>query len=184
MTYTLIKNHYNRTVEKGKNKMNKKFFALFTALTLMLLSIAQPALARADRSLLSGTEQMFFGIPGSVWLADGLVQQRDVPLTGTFDFGVMQGTETQLGNAVLDPVTGSGRVWGTVTYSDSDSGVTCSGTRVGRLDQFLVTATVVALCSDGSLLKGTVQDVLIIVPPGSPVPTEVHSHFDGILLAP
>jgi hypothetical protein len=35
-------------------------------------------------------------MPGRVWLADGLVQQRDVPLTGTFDFGILKGNETQL----------------------------------------------------------------------------------------
>ena len=118
------------------------------------------------------------------WLADGLVQQRDVPLTGTFDFGTLQGTETQLGNATLDPVTGKGHVWGTVTYIDSVTGITCSGTRQGKIINFLISAEIVARCSDGSLLQGTLQDTSVIFPPGSPVPGEVYSAFNGKMLSP
>ena len=161
--------------------MNKIF-----ASTLIILTALLPvtnALAAAERTALSGTEHMYFGMPGRVWLAGGMVQQRDVPLTGTFDFGILKGTETQLGNATLDPVTGSGHVWGTVTYTDSVTGITCSGTRQGKIIDFRISARIVARCSDGSLLKGTLQDVSIIVPPGSPVPTEVYSDFNGELLS-
>lgn len=164
--------------------MKKSFASVVIALALILLSVAMPVLAKSDHTSLSGTEHMFFGIPGKVWLADSLVQQRDVPLTGTFDFGVMKGTETQVSNATLDPATGNGRVWGTVTYIDDATGITCSGVRVGSLEHFLITATIIAPCSDGSLLKGTLQDTGIVVPPGSPVPTEVYSSFSGELLDP
>ena len=161
----------------------KKTFVT-TLIILALLLTVTPAFAAAERTALAGTEHMFFGVPGRVWLADGMVQQRDVPLTGTFDFGILKGTETQLGNATLDPGTGNGHVWGTVTYTDSATGMTCSGTRQGKIINFLISAKVVARCSDGSLLKGTLQDVSIVVPPGSPVPTEVFSDFNGELLGP
>ena len=108
----------------------------------------------------------------------------DSTARGTFDFGALKGTETQLGNATLDPVTGNGHVWGTVTYTDSAAGITCSGTRQGKIIHFLISAKIVARCSDGSLLKGTLQDVSIVVPPGSPVPSEVYSDFNGELLVP
>lgn len=164
--------------------MKKKFVSVMITLALVLLSTAIPALAKSERTAISGVEHMFFGIPGKVWLADGLVQQRNVPLTGTFDFGIMKGTETQLANATLDPVTGNGRVWGVVTYTDSTTGITCSGVREGYLEHFIVTATIIAHCSDNSLLRGALQDAQIIVPPGSPVPTEVYSNFTGDLLNP
>ena len=164
--------------------MKKISVTIFIVLTLVLLLNATIVLAKAERTVLAGSEHMYFGMPARVWLADGLVQQRDVPLTGTFDFGILKGSETQLGNATLDPVTGNGHVWGTVTYTDSATGITCSGTRQGKIINFLISAEIVARCSDGSLLKGTLQDVSIVVPPGSPVPTEVYSDFNGELLSP
>ena len=165
--------------------MKKTHVSIFVVVLLALLLTATTAFAQAGRTALSGTEDNFIaGAPARVWVADGWVQQRDVPFTGTFDFGAMKGTETQLVNAKLNPATGEGRVWGTVTYTDSATGITCSGIREGQLTNLLLTATIVARCSDGSLLKGTLQDVELIFPPGSPAPSEVISHFDGELLSP
>lgn len=118
---------------------------------------------------MSGTEHMVFGAPGSVSTSDEWVQLHNIPLTRTFDFGALQGTETQLVNAKLDPVTGNGIVWGEVTYIDSATGITCSGVRTGKLSNYLITAKIVARCSDGSLVQGTLQDTSVIFPPGSPV---------------
>jgi hypothetical protein len=154
------------------------------SILLALLLTTTTVLARAQRTAISGTEHMFFGAPGSVTASDGWVQLRDVPLTGTFDFGALQGTETQLVNAKLDPVTGNGIVWGTVTYTDNATGITCSGVREGKLVNYLITAKIVVHCSDGSILKGTLQDTSVIFPPGSPVPGEVYSEFNGELLSP
>jgi hypothetical protein len=161
----------------------KKIFAS-TLIVLALLLTTTTVFAKAERTALSGTEHMFFGPPGSVSIAGSWVQLRDVPLTGTFDFGVLQGTETQLVNAKLDPVTGNGIVWGTVTYTDSATGIACSGVREGKLTNYLITAKITARCSDGSLLRGTLQDTSAIFPPGSPVPGEVYSDFHGELLSP
>jgi hypothetical protein len=154
------------------------------SIVLALLLTTTTVLAQAERAAISGTEHMFFGPPGSVSTSGGWVQLRDVSLTGTFDFGVLQGTETQLANAKLDPVTGNGIVWGTVTYTDSATGITCSGVREGKLTNYLITAKINARCSDGSLLQGTLQDASAIFPPGSPVPGEVYSEFNGELLIP
>jgi hypothetical protein len=165
--------------------MKKRFVSTLIVLMLALFLTVTSVLAKAERTALEGMEDIFgAGAPGRMWEADGWLQQRDVPFTGTFDFGAMSGTETQLVNARLNPVTGEGRVWGTVTYTDSTTGITCSGIREGTLTNFLLTANIVARCSDGSLLKGTLQDVQLIFPPGSPAPSEVISHFDGELLSP
>jgi len=165
--------------------VKKTYVAMMMIVTLALLLTATTVFAKAERTVLSGTEHMFLtGAPARVWVADGWVQQRDVPLTGTFDFGVMKGTERQLANAKLNPVTGEGHVWGAVTYTDSAAGITCSGIREGKLTNFLLTAKIVARCSDGSLLKGTLQDIVINFPPGSPAPSDVISEFNGELLSP
>jgi hypothetical protein len=164
--------------------MNKTYVSIFVVLLSLLLT-ATTAFAQAERTALSGTVDKFIaGAPAHMWEADGWVQQRDVPFTGTFDFGAMKGTETELVNATLNPATGEGHVWGTVTYTDSATGITCSGIRQGQITNFLLTAKIVARCSDGSLLRGTEQDVELVFPPGSPAPSEVISHFDGELLSP
>jgi hypothetical protein len=162
--------------------MKKIFVSTLIVLALLLNTI--PVFAKAQRTALAGTEHMFFGAPGSVSVSGSWVQLYDVPLTGTFDLGVLQGTETQLVNAKLDPATGNGIVWGTVTYTDSATGITCSGVREGKLTNYLITARITARCSDGSLLRGTLQDTSVIFPPGSPVPGEVYSDFNGELLSP
>jgi hypothetical protein len=162
--------------------MFRKIASALIAFPVALLIAASPARAEAQRTAISGTEHMFFGAPGRAWVADDLVQLRDIPLTGTFDFGTLEGTETQVVNARLDPITGDGIVWGTVTYTDSATGVTCSGVRQGSLDNYLITARIVAQCSDGSQLRGTLQDTSVIFPLGAPTPSEVYSDFDGELL--
>jgi hypothetical protein len=164
--------------------MKKTFVSALIALALSSMLVTSAAIAKAQRTALAGTEHMFFGAPGSVQVSGGWVQLRDVPLTGTFDFGALQGPETQLVNAKLDPITGDGIVWGTVTYTDSATGITCSGVREGKLSKYLITAKIIARCSDGSLLQGTLQDTSVIFPPGSPVPGEVYSSFNGELLDP
>jgi hypothetical protein len=162
--------------------MKKIFVSTMIVLTLLLNTM--PVLAKSQRTALAGTEHMFFGAPGSVSASGSWVQLRDVPLTGTFDFGALQGIETQLVNAKLNPATGNGIVWGTVTYTDSTTGITCSGVREGKLSNYLITANIIARCSDGSLLRGTLQDTSVIFPPGSPVPGKVYSDFNGELLSP
>jgi hypothetical protein len=165
--------------------MKKRLVSICIVLVLAALLTVTTVLAKAERTAVEGTEDMFIaGAPGRVWAADGWIQQRDIPFTGTFDFGELKGTETQVANARLNPLTGEGHVWGTVTYTDSATGITCTGIRQGQLTNFLLTAKIVARCSDGSLLRGTLQDVELVFPPGSPAPSEVISHFDGELLSP
>lgn len=165
--------------------MKKTVMRILIAILLASLLTVTTAFAKAERISLEGTEDVFIaGAPGRAWEADGWVQLRAVPFAGTFNFGTVSGTETQLVNARLNPVTGEGRVWGTVTYTDSSTGITCTGILEARLTNFLRTADVVAPCSDGALLKGTIQDIELIFPPGSPAPSEVISHFNGELLSP
>ena len=165
--------------------MKKTVLSVLIVVLFAALRTTTTAFAKAERISLEGTEDVFIaGAPGRVWEADGWIQLRDVPFAGTFNFGTMSGTETQLVNARLNPITGEGRVWGTVTYADSVTGVTCTGILEAQLTNLFRTAKVVAPCSDGSLLKGTIQDTELIFPPGSPAPSEVISHFNGELLSP
>ena len=165
--------------------MKKKVLSILIVVLLAVLLTVTTAFAKAERISLEGTEDVFItGAPGRAWEAHGWVQLRDVPFAGTFNFGTLSGTETQLVNAKLNPVTGEGRVWGMVTYMDSSTGITCTGILEAKLTNLLRTAEVVAPCSDGSLLKGTIQDIELIFPPGSPAPSEVISEFNGELLSP
>jgi hypothetical protein len=165
--------------------MKKTFVSILIVLVLALLVSVTVALAKAQRTALEGQEHVAIaGAPGSLQEADGWLQLRDIPFEGTFDFGTMSGTETQLLNAKINPATGEGHVWGKVTYADSTTGVTCSGLREGELTDFYITAKIVTQCSDGSILKGTLQDVELTFPPGAPAPSEVISHFNGELLSP
>jgi hypothetical protein len=165
--------------------MKKIIISVCIVLALALLLSVTVALAKAGRMALEGEEHIAIaGAPRSVQEADEWLQLRDIPFEGIFDFGTMSGTETQLLNAKINPATGEGHVWGIVTYTDNVSGVTCSGLREGKLTNFYITAKIVAPCSDGSLLRGTLQDIELTFPPGSPAPSEVISYFDGELLSP
>jgi hypothetical protein len=152
---------------------------------LAVLSGTVPALAQAQGTVLAGTDQRFFGTPTRVWVADGLTQVRDLPQTGTFTFsgaGVsLTGAENDLVNSTLD-ASGNGHTWGRVTYADPTSGVTCSGTIQGEITSGLGLLSVVAHCSNGSLLEGTLHDTQIY-PPGQVPPTWVKSTFTGVLLS-
>jgi hypothetical protein len=165
--------------------MKKKVLSILIVVLLGSLLTVTTALAQAARTSLDGTEYVSIAGPsGRVWEADGWIQLRDAPFEGTFDFGMMSGTLSQLVNARVNPATGEGRVWGMVNYTDSSTGITCSGILEARLASFLRTAKVVARCSDGSLLTGTIQDTELIFPPGSPAPSDVFSEFNGELLSP
>src|SRR5436190_1819955 len=59
--------------------------------------------------------------------------------------------------------------------------VPCPGIVQGPLTHGLITATVVALCSNGGVLKGTLHDTLTLPPHQAP-PSEVRSNFNGTLL--
>jgi hypothetical protein len=130
------------------------------ALALALLPSAGSALAAATRTPLNGVEQKAFTtIPVSrSWDAGPWHLDHDITVIGTFDFGALAGTVVWVANDRLDFTSGDGRIWGKATYT-ANSGIVCEGTAQGKLTGFLVTAKIVAPCSDGSLLKGTLQDV-------------------------
>jgi hypothetical protein len=164
--------------------MKKKILSILIVGLLGSLLTVTPAFANAGWTSLDGTEHVSnTGAPARAWGADEWIQLRDVPFAGTFDYGTISGTQTQLVNARLNPATGEGRVWGVVEYTISATGITCSGIIEARLTNLFRTAKVVAPCSDGSLLKGTIQDIELIFPPGSPAPSEVISEFHGELLS-
>ena len=61
--------------------MKKISVTIFMVLALALLLNATIVLAKAERTVLVGTEHMYFGMSDRVWLADGLIQQREERLT-------------------------------------------------------------------------------------------------------
>ena len=149
------------------------------ALALALLPSAVPALAQAQRTHLAGTEIKFFGsgAAGRSWDPGPWHQDRLIdPTIGNFDYGALAGTMVWMANDRLDFSTTDGRVWAKVTYT-ATSGIVCSGTAGGKLTGFLLNAQLVAQCSDGSLLRGTVQDV-------SNNGVTIMSTFEGELLSP
>jgi hypothetical protein len=147
---------------------------------------AAPQALQAKVTAITGSEQRFFGPPASVWVSNGLTQVRGVPLTGTFAFsgrGVkLAGTETVVTNASLDD-TNNGYTWGTNTYTDTATGLKCTGSANGPLINSLATLIIVAPCSNGGMLVGTVQDISTD-PPNVAPPTSVKSSFKGIYISP
>jgi len=148
------------------------------ALALALLPGVMPALAQAQRTALSGTEvkAFNFGTVSCAWDAGPWHLDQDITATGTFNFGALKSTVVWVANDRLELSSGDGRVWGKITYT-ADNGVTCQGTGGGKLTGYLLNAQIVAPCSDGSLLKGTLQDV-------SNDLIGLHSTFEGELLTP
>ncbi|MFN8499024.1 MAG: hypothetical protein U0641_14335 [Anaerolineae bacterium] len=142
-----------------------------------------PASEKLGQIALTGADKRYFGVPARVWVADGLTQIRDLGQTGTFAFSgpgiTLAGPETTMTNATLGD-DGNGFTWGTATYTDEASGLTCSGPFFGKITNALAHLTVVAKCSDGALLKGSVQDVESY-PAGVAPPTWVRSEFKGVL---
>ncbi len=142
-----------------------------------------PASEKLGQIALTGTEKRYFGVPGRAWVAGGVTQIRDLPLTGTFAFSgpgiTLAGPETQMTSATLGD-GGNGFTWGTGTYTDEASGLTCTGPVFGRIINALGHLTLIARCSDGSLLKGSLTDVETY-PVGAAPPTWVRSEFNGVL---
>ena len=146
-------------------------------LALSVLLGTTPAFARAQRIPLDGTETKNFGPAERVWTAGPWEFHRDSTLYGVFDFGALKGTLVWVATDRFDFAVGNGRVWGKVTYTDTASGVVCAGTGQGPVTGYFLTAHIVAQCSDGSHLKGTLQDVYNDL-------VGLHSTFHGELLVP
>ncbi len=160
--------------------------ALLLLSVLATAAFAAPARTGAEKTPLTGTETRHFGVPDRVWNAGSVTQIRGLALTGTFAFsgeGVnLAGTETVVTNATLFG-GGGGITWGVATYTDTATGVTCTGTVIGQIIDALGTLKLNAPCSDGKLLRGTLQDVSTD-PPGQVPPSSVTSQFTGVLLTP
>jgi len=146
-------------------------------LALSVMLGATPTFAQAQRTVLDGTEHKFFGVPERTWSAGPWVIHANQTLPGTFAFGALAGTLVWVANDQIDFSTGNGHVWGKVNYTDTASGVTCSGSVEGKITAFFLTANIVAPCSDGSLMQGTLQDTF-----NNGV--EILSNFHGELLSP
>ena len=94
----------------------------------------------------------------------------------------MSGPESDLVNGTLDS-TGSGHAWGAFSFTDAASGVTCAGISTGQITHALAVNLIVAHCSNGALLRGTLTDIESY-PPGQAPPTWIKSDFSGVLVTP
>jgi hypothetical protein len=163
--------------QKWLRSRTSRAAVLPVVLALSVMFGATPALARAQRTVLDGTEHKYFGIPEHTWTAGPWEIHANQTLLGDFDFGALKGTLVWVANDQIDFSTGNGHVWGKVSYTDTASGVICAGTVEGKITAFLLTAKIVAPCSDGSQMMGTLQDT-------SNNGVEIFSTFHGELLSP
>lgn len=90
---------------------------------------------------------------GAACAAAVVIGLRMVHLAWAFDFGALQGTETRLVNAKLNPVTGDGIVCGVVMNIESATGITCVGVREGKRTTYLITRLVQLSSSTDYLMK-------------------------------
>jgi hypothetical protein len=130
-------------------------------LALSVMLGATPALAHPERIPLQGTDHRFFGSVVSVRQDGNVLYFTGQQLAGTFNFGALAGTESQLVDANLNIVTGSGRMGGTVSYVDAATGLTCAGTIEGKITNFLANGKVKARCSDGAKMRLDLADVSV-----------------------
>lgn len=159
--------------------------ASFLIVGSVLAAVPSAALARAQQTAVSGDQQaMVSGPPASVQRAGKWTIVTNAPLTGTFAFsgdGVsLAGTLTRVVSVKIDSGN-NGILWGTVNYVDSRTGVTCAGFNHGRLINNFLTGNVVASCTDGSLLRGTLQDTDITYDAHGTL-SAVTTHFTGTIL--
>jgi hypothetical protein len=159
---------------------------LAVGLVLTMLPLDGPALARAERVTLSGTVSLRFGPPERAWVADGWEHFRGFPSTGAFAFSgagvALAGTAERLDNLKHD-AAGNGELSGVATFRDAATGLTCAGRSQGKLTRFLLVGSVVARCSDGALLTGTIRDTGVITDSAGQV-IGVTQVFSGVLLTP
>jgi len=163
--------------QKWLRSRTSRAAVLPVVLALSVMVGATPAFAKAQRVVLGGTEHKYFGVPERTWTAGPWEIHAHQTLPGTFDYGALKGTLVWFTNDQIDFSTGNGHVWGRVSYTDTASGVTCSGSVEGKITAFFLTANIVAPCSDGSLMQGTLQDTF-----NNGV--EILSNFHGELLSP
>jgi hypothetical protein len=159
--------------------------ALLLVVVVVSVASASPAFPHAQRTVLTGTEERTFGAPGSHWTTpDGKTEVRDLPLAGHFSYsgdGVkLAGPDASMVSATLDGINGF--TWGTMIYTDAATKYQCSGAAYGTITDGLGTLTIYAVCTDGSLLKGTLSD-RETVPAGVAPPTSVRSDFKGVLMS-
>jgi hypothetical protein len=162
-------------------------FALFILVSSVLFAAPTAAIARAQKTAVSGDQQATVsGPPGSVRSAGKWTIITTAPLTAKFAFsgdGVsFAGTLTRVVDVRIDAAL-NGTLRGTVSYVDTNMGVTCTGHHEGKLTNNFFTGKVVAPCSDGSLLQGTLQDTKLTYDQAGNL-IAVESHFTGTLLNP
>jgi len=130
------------------------------AVALALLPSVAPAHAQAQRTPLGGTETETFDYDtvSRLWNAGPWSIGQNLTLSGTFDYGALHGNVHDDVSTRLTFPSGDGQVWGTRTYAASN-GVVCSAQVSGKTTGFMLTEQIVAPCSDGSLLRGTLQSL-------------------------
>ncbi len=150
------------------------------------LVLSAPGRGQGQVISLTGSEQRFFGPSASVWQSNGWAVVQGTRLHGNFAYtgsGVtLAGTLTAYVNASLDANSG-GYTWGRVTYTDTATHMTCSGSVNGKITNALGTLAVVTYCRTGAMLVGHVQD-FESYPKNTAPPQWIKGNFDGVLISP
>jgi hypothetical protein len=140
---------------------------------------------RAQTIALSGTQTASVSVANANFQSAGpWTIITNGQLTGTFAFtgegATLAGSFTRVVNVKVD-AGNNGILWGTVRYVDTSTGVTCTGVNQGTLTNNYLTGKLVASCSDGSLLRGTLQDTKLTYDELDHLIT-VETYFTGTLL--
>jgi hypothetical protein len=168
--------------------VQSKLFRLgFFMVVGLLMSVAPSATyARSVRTAVSGIQTATVSVANATFQPAGpWTIITNGQLTGSFNFSgggvTLAGPFTRVVNVKVD-AGNNGILWGTVRYVDTRTGVTCTGFNHGTLTNNFLTGKLIASCSDGSLLRGTLQDTKLTYDQGHLIAVE--THFDGTLLNP
>jgi len=123
---------------------------------------------------------------GQQWASHDWLHEKYVRSAGTFTFvgdGVSLSGTVSRKDIVKADADGNGRVQGVITYAIASSGVTCQGPSNGTLTNFAISASVLAHCSDGSTLHGSLQERGVVFDDKGNV-IGVTTAFSGTILMP
>ena len=139
-------------------------FVWILACLASLISVSG-ASASAGTPVSGSQTVLFTGTGYRLWSSDGWTHTKYYSGAGTFAFsgdGVsLSGTVSRRDITKAD-ADGNGSVEGVVTYVNANDGVTCQGPSNGKLTNWALAASVLAHCSDGSTLHGSLQDTGVV----------------------
>ena len=164
-------------------------FRVASILVLLATALTVSGASASGGTPISGEETIYFaaGTDYREWSSGRWLHEKYARGTGTFAFigdGVSLSGTVSRRDIVKADADGNGRVQGVITYTYVDKGteVTCQGPSKGVLTEWEIAGSVLAHCSDGSTLHGSIQGTGVAMDGNTVV--GIVDAFSGTLASP